>query len=104
MEIDPHYVCSYADVCFVDQKLRGNDDGGKYKTCVPIRGDECRLKDGKYCQIEGRDGKCTDRNYCVPYSCRNDDDCFHEGLYFCKRSRRDVRNGRKGKCYLRSEL
>lgn len=98
--IDPNYVCSTPDSCYVDDKLRSR----RNKVCLPIRGKECNLKKSENCEIDGYQGTCTERGYCVPNSCRNDDDCQHDELYFCMRTTNDVKNGRKGKCYLRSEM
>lgn len=61
-EIDEHYVCSSRDQCDTDQHFRNRSN----RVCVPIRGNECSRKNGKYCEIEGVAGKCSDRNYCVP--------------------------------------
>ena len=77
------------------------------KICIPKRGDECnykKLSGNKSCEIDGIEGKCSYRDYCVPLACKNDDDCLHDGLYYCKRSRSEKKNGKKGFCVLKSEL
>lgn len=100
--VDANYVCGYADKSCVENSLSGNE-----KVCIPKRGNDCsykKLSSSKYCEIDGVEGKCTARDYCVPLECRNDEDCMHDGLYFCKRTKSEVKNGKKGRCALKTEL
>ena len=101
--VDENYVCGYPEKCYVENKFSSNDA----KICIPRRGDECnykKLSGNKSCEIDGIEGKCSYRDYCVPLACKNDDDCLHDGLYYCKRSKSEIKNGKKGYCVLKSEL
>ena len=101
--VDDQYVCGYPERCYIQNQFTANDA----KICIPRRGDECnyrKLTGSKSCEIDGIEGKCSYRDYCVPLACKNDDDCLHDGLYFCKRSKSEIKNGKKGYCVVRTEL
>ena len=100
--VDDQYVCGYPESCYLDNKFSNAD-----KICVPKRGDECsykKLSGNKSCEIDGIEGRCTYRDYCVPLACKNDEDCLHDGLYSCKRSKSEIKNGKKGYCVLTTQL